>query len=87
MESFQWCATSTNTDGRMKKGKWGRCDVSTCKWESPAGAGGLGGGAIAGIIIAIIAALATVAGLVYSKKENKFCFAGGVSGAIPVPLN
>jgi len=87
VESFKWCATSTNTDGRMKKGKWGRCDVSTCKWESPAGSGGLSGGAIAGIIIAIIAALATVAGLVYSKKENKFCFAGGVSGAIPVPLN
>ena len=71
----------------MKKGKWGRCDESTCKWESPAGSEGLSGGAIAGIIIAIIAALATVAGLVYSKKENKFCFAGGVSGAIPVPLN
>ena len=32
-ESFKWCATSTNSDGSMKKGKWGRCDEATCKWE------------------------------------------------------
>merc|ERR1711953_988057 len=35
-ESFKWCATSTNSDGSMKKGKWGRCDEATCKWESQA---------------------------------------------------
>jgi len=35
-ESFKWCATSTNSDGKMKKGKWGRCDEATCKWENPA---------------------------------------------------
>ena len=35
-ESFWWCATSTNSDGSMKKGKWGRCDEASCKWESPA---------------------------------------------------
>merc|ERR1712062_759899 len=35
-ESFKWCATSTNSDGTMKKGKWGRCDQATCKWESQA---------------------------------------------------
>ena len=29
-ESFKWCATSTNSDGSMKKGKWGRCDEATC---------------------------------------------------------
>ena len=29
-ESFWWCATSTNSDGSMKKGKWGRCDEATC---------------------------------------------------------
>ena len=29
-ESFMWCATSTNFDGSMKKGKWGRCDEATC---------------------------------------------------------
>merc|ERR1711988_966587 len=33
-ESFKWCATSTNSDGSMKKGKWGRCDEATCKRES-----------------------------------------------------
>ena len=37
-ESFKWCATSTNSDGKMKKGKWGRCDEATCKWENPASA-------------------------------------------------
>ena len=34
-ESFKWCATSTNSDGSMKKGKWGRCDKATCKREIP----------------------------------------------------
>merc|ERR1711862_846932 len=29
-ESFWWCVTSTNSDGSMKKGKWGRCDEATC---------------------------------------------------------
>jgi len=74
-QTFKWCATSVNENQIMKKDKWGRCDESTYKWESPAaGSGGLSGGAICGIIIGIIAALATVAVLVYSKKENKFCF-------------
>ena len=30
-ESFKWCATSTNDDNSMKKGKWGRCDEATCQ--------------------------------------------------------
>ena len=73
-ESFKWCATSTNSDGSMKKGKWARCDEATCKWEGPSSegqSGGLSGGGIAGIIIAIIAALGRV---VYCKKGNMLCF-------------
>jgi len=85
-ENFKWCATSTNSDGSMKKGKWGRCDEATCKCVDPE-TGGLSGGAIAGIIIAIIAALGGAAGgVVYAKKNNMGPFARGF-GEIPVPLN
>ena len=27
-ETFHWCATSTNDDDSMKRGKWGICDPS-----------------------------------------------------------
>jgi len=85
-ENFKWCATSTNSDGSMKKGKWGRCDEATCKCVDPE-TGGLSGGAIAGIIIAIIAALGGAAGGVfYAKKNNMGPFAREMGG-IPVPLN
>merc|ERR1712062_1959 len=85
-ENFNWCATSTNSDGSMKKGKWGRCDEAACKCVGPE-TGGLSGGAIAGIIIAIIAALGGAAGgVVYAKKNNMGPFARGF-GEIPVPLS
>ena len=95
-ESFKWCATSTNSDGSMKKGKWGRCDEATCKWEGPdpcpnpnasPSSGGLSGGAIAGIIIAIIVALGGAAGgVVYCKKGNMLCFARKLNVAEPTAL-
>ena len=31
-ESFKWCATRIDDDGRMKTDKWGRCDLSKCEW-------------------------------------------------------
>ena len=32
-ESFRWCATQTDTNGRMVEGKWGVCDLETCRLE------------------------------------------------------
>ena len=32
-ESFRWCATQTDTNGRMVEGKWGVCDLETCRPE------------------------------------------------------
>ena len=72
-------------DGKMKKGKWARCEMSTCKWID---SGGLSGGAIAGIIICILALLGIAGGGTwYSKKENKFCFAHQNQGAVQVPMS
>ena len=80
----------------MKKGKWGRCDEATCKWEGPdpcpnpnqsPSSGGLSGGAIAGIIIAIIVALGGAAGgVVYCKKGNMICFARKLNVAEPTAI-
>ena len=60
-ETFKWCATSTNADGRMKSGKWGRCGMSSCEWESPESktqsSDGLSGGGIVRIIIDVFEAL------------------------------
>ena len=89
-EDFYWCATRVNADNvTMKKGKWARCDRSTCKWiEPPGNSGGLGGGGIAGIIICILALLGIAGGGTwYSKKENKFCFAHQNQGAVQVPMS
>ena len=89
-EDFYWCATRVNADNvTMKKGKWARCDVTACKQIQPPGnSGGLGGGAIAGIIICILALLGIAGGGTwYSKKENKFCFARQNQGAVQVPMS
>ena len=84
-EDFYWCATRVDGDGKMKKGKWARCEMSTCKWID---SGGLSGGAIAGIIICILALLGIAGGGTwYSKKQNKFCFASQNQGALPVPTS
>ena len=32
-ESFLWCATQTDTNGNMVDGRWGVCDLETCKLE------------------------------------------------------
>ena len=32
-ESFLWCATQVDTNGNMVDGRWGVCDLETCKLE------------------------------------------------------
>ena len=32
-EAFSWCATEVLEDRKMKKGKWGVCDLQTCEVE------------------------------------------------------
>ena len=82
-ESFWWCATSTNDNGSMKNGKWGRCDEATCNivgaptdthTNAPTNAptskssGGLSGGVIPGIITGIVVVLVAVGGVIFKVK-------------------
>ena len=71
-----WCATETDESGAMVEGKFGECDLNSCKYAKTGfNPGGVIGGLMGGLVAVGVAIGSSIA---YMKKKRKGCYRNSV---------